>query len=80
MATAKDIEQILAAAAAGMSAQAIADMVNDEDNEGWLDSLDAEDNDDSDAAAERRACRAGLGPYDFNQYARNDAGEYVNYM
>lgn len=78
--TANEINQILAAAANGMSADQIADMLDDQDAEGRMDALHAFDNDDSDWASEQRAEMAGCGKYDFNEYARNDAGEYVNFM
>ena len=53
--TANEINQILAAAANGMSADQIADMLDDQDAEGRMDALHAFDNDDSDWASEQRA-------------------------
>jgi hypothetical protein len=78
--TADQIKQILNASANGMTPDEIAEMFSDAENEGRIDALQATEDDDSDYAAERRAEMRGMGRYDFNDYARNDAGEYLNYM
>jgi hypothetical protein len=73
---ASDIKQILALANSGMTNEEILE----EMSEVHLDGLQASFEDDSDWAYERRCEARGMGQYDFNQYARNDAGEYLNYM
>ena len=78
--TANEIQKILNAAANGMTANEIAEILTYEENQGRIDGLYALENDDSDYAARKRAEMRGIGKYDFNDYARNDAGEYLNYM
>ena len=78
--TANQINQILTAAADGMTAEEIAAIFAEEHREAACDAAQALEDDDSDYAAERRAEMRGMGKYDFNEFARNDAGEYLGFM
>jgi len=77
---ANDIKNILKLSDSGMSPEEIADMFTEEQREAACDAAQAFEDDDSDWAYERRCEARGMGKYDFNDYARNDAGEFINYM
>lgn len=78
--TANQIKQIIEASASGMSPEQISKMFAEEHREAACDAAQALEDDDSDHAAERRAEMRGMGKYDFNEFARNDAGEYLGFM
>lgn len=78
--TANDINQILKLSASGMTAEEISEMFSEQEREARCDDAQAFEDDDSDSAYERRCEARGMGRYDFNEYARNDAGEWLGYM
>jgi hypothetical protein len=77
---ANDIKQILTLSASGMTAEEISAMFSEQEREARCDDAQAFEDDDSDSAYERRCEARGMGKYDFNDYAQNDAGEYIHFM